>query len=106
MLNIQHENNIWFLNGDLNMFTSPELWHNRKAIFNTADKQIIINLSKIKRTDSAGLATLVALFKIARDKNKDILFQGASTQLFEIAQVGGVVDILPFEKESHATQTH
>ncbi len=98
MLHIHQDNNVWLLQGDLNKSTSPELWEVRKAIFSTTEDPIILDLSKITRTDSAGLATLVALFKIARNQHRDIFFRGASDQLFEIAKVGGVMNILPFEK--------
>ncbi len=90
----------WTLNGDelvlsgfLDKRSGIELWNNRQQLLKSA---INIQLSALERTDSAGLATLIALYKEAKQKNIPMKIQGAPQQLLDIAEVSGVKDILPF----------
>ncbi len=90
----------WALNGDelilsgiLDKYSGVELWNNRQKFIKSA---INIQLSDLEKTDSAGLATLIALYKEAKQKNIPMKIQGAPQQLLDIAEVSGVKDILPF----------
>jgi anti-anti-sigma factor len=101
MFNWQLNKGELVLNGILDKKSGVELWNNRHKFLETTNDAIndsvIIRLSQLEQTDSAGLATLIALFKEARHKNILMKILGAPQQLLDIAKISGIESILPFE---------
>jgi len=92
------------LSGCLDKNSCMKLWNDREGIF--GDKKpspkrsyIIFDLSKINRIDTAGLATLISLYRLAREAQLDLSFKNASKQFNDLSKVSGVREILPLISE-------
>lgn len=84
---------IWQLSGELSLKTVTavlnEITLNCQHSFPKT-----INLEQVSRTDSAGLALLVEIMRLANQKQQVIHFSNPPSQLQRIAQAVGLTDIL------------
>ena len=86
----------YILKGQLSFKTVPELWKINKELLFSDEAQILdINLSQIERSDSSGLALLVEWYREAEQDGKKITFFNLPVQMFEIARISGLNEILP-----------
>ena len=83
----------WMLSGELDFDTVPSLLARRDAEF-TSDADISVDLSKVTRVDSAGLALMVEWLREAERVGLAITFENVPEQLQSIARVCGLCDIL------------
>ncbi len=95
MLSLDFKKDTLSLTGSLDKRTSMQLWLKRSSFITANTKLLNINLSEISRIDTAGLATLIALFREANTLQIPISFLGATEQLCDLAKVSGVYKILP-----------
>lgn len=63
--------------------------------FFTGEGDLLFNLSKVNKTDSAGLALLVEWLALAKKSKQALSFQDIPKQMLDIARVSGLDDILP-----------
>jgi len=63
--------------------------------FFTGEGDLLFNLSKVNKTDSAGLALLVEWLALAKKSKQALYFQDIPKQMLDIARVSGLDDILP-----------
>jgi phospholipid transport system transporter-binding protein len=82
------------LNGCLSFKTVNRLLRDSSGLFKSPDP-VMVDLSGVERTDSAGLALLVEWMKMARRINKELKFYNMPEQMLEIARTCGLVDVLP-----------
>lgn len=80
--------------GALTFETVLSVWKKKEWLLAT-DLQIMFDLKEVKKTDSAGLALLIALFREASFSGKRLYFVNIPKQLIDIASVSGVESILP-----------
>lgn len=85
---------LFAFKGTLTFETVMELWKTKEQFF-SSDLPIAFDLKDVKRTDSAGLALLMALFREATARHKRLCFVNIPKQLIDIASVSGVESILP-----------
>lgn len=86
----------YLLKGQLNLKTVPELWEtNKTPLFADKTNTIEIELSQLERSDSSGLALLVEWYREAEQGGKKITFFNLPTQMYEIARISGLNEILP-----------
>ncbi len=86
----------YILIGQLNFKTVPELWkENKNSLFNDDTDTIEIDLSQSERSDSSGLALLVEWYREAEQEGKKITFLNLPAQMYEIARISGLNEILP-----------
>jgi len=97
MLSIELQDDKWKLVGDLNKDSSHLLWQKRKELFASSQNEITMDVSMIARTDSAGIATLIALIKESSVQNTKLKIIGATPQFHDIARVGSVEQFIHFE---------
>lgn len=84
------------LKGQLNFVSVPLLWsQNRTDLFDDSSTSIEIDLSRLDRSDSSGLALLVEWYRSAEQRNKTISFVNLPAQMLDIARVSGLDEILP-----------
>jgi phospholipid transport system transporter-binding protein len=71
--------------------------------FLTSHKQIMIDLSHVGSTDSAGLALMIEWIKISRQHKTQLQFQNIPQQLKQLAQLSGLdeTSVLPFHSHPH-----
>lgn len=86
---------LFHLKGDVGFANARRLWkqgHTQLA----GHKELEIDLSEVKRTDSAGVALLVAWAREAREHGNVVCFANIPEQIRAIADACGVKAILPF----------
>jgi len=85
------------LTGTLDKQTSMQLWEQRKQFISKEINILNLDLSALTRLDSAGLATIIALFRELKRHQIGFKIQAESQQVRDLAKVSGVLDLLPFK---------
>ena len=90
----------YLLKGQLNFQSVPELWHkNKTSLFDDDCNKLSIDLSQLQRSDSSGLAILVEWYREAEQCGKAITFFNLPKQMYDIARLSGLHEILPLAKK-------
>lgn len=82
---------LWQLSGELSFQTVTALLN---EITKNCHFPSTITLEQVSRADSAGLALLVEILRLAHQKQQTIRFSNPPSQLQQIAQAVGLIDIL------------
>lgn len=101
--NLLLENSRANVSGVLNVKTITALRAKGEKLLATKDV-LEFDFSAVSRSDSAGLALLIALFRAAQQKKKTITFTHLPKQLYDIAKVSGLEKILPIINEIQETK--
>ncbi len=86
------------LEGELTFETVPDLLECEGQLFGKGDETVRIDLSRIRRSDSAGLALLVAWTRAARRHGCRLRFVAVPAQLLAMARVSGLAPLLGLEE--------
>jgi len=90
----------YILKGQLNFDSVPELWNeNKSLLFDDESNTLEINLSQLERSDSSGLAILVEWYREAEQRNKKITFLNMPAQMYDMARISGLDEILPLTQK-------
>lgn len=90
------------LAGDLSFATVPQVYLETDTLFGSPEAALVLDLSRVERTDSAGLALLVEWLRQARRLHKNLHFRAIPEQLLAIATASGVEAVLPLSNhEAH-----
>ncbi len=92
------------LAGDLSFATVPQVYLEGDTLFGSSEATLVLDLSRVERTDSAGLALLVEWLRQARRQSKDLRFQAIPQQLLAIAKASGVEAVLPLSDREAPSQ--
>ena len=87
------------LSGELNMQTVPEVASRMAELVSQAHKKLLLDFSAISRSDSAGVALLVDVLQQARKANLEVAFCNLPAQMRAIADISGLLDILPIHSQ-------
>ncbi len=85
--------------GELTFNTVPEVAVKGLALFKGAGKDLRIDLREVSRTDSAGLALLIAWLRYAKKENKNLRFLNIPAQMLALAQISSLDQILPLSEK-------
>ena len=85
----------FIIEGDLTFASIDKKTLNLCPITHTTSKKIIIDLSAVSSTDSAGLALMIEWLKQSRQRHIQLHFKNIPQQLQHLAQLSG------FDKTSH-----
>jgi len=85
----------YVLSGELTMQNVAKMSQDTAALLNAMSGEVSIDLSKIDRADSAGLALLIDWLRIARRRNFSLHFEQLPEQLMQIASVCELDSVLP-----------
>ena len=97
MSTVRFENNndnVYRIIGELNMATVPQLQQDMSGLFKTANDSLVIDLTEVSRSDSAGLALLLEWLAQAKHYNTSITFQNLPEQMQAIIKVSGLEDLI------------
>jgi len=83
------------LSGELTMQNVSQVSEDTKPLMTAMSGEVTINLSKIARADSAGLALLIDWLRIARQREVTLRFEQLPEQLLQIARVCELHSVLP-----------
>ena len=84
----------FLLAGELSFATAAQALARGSELFGKAP-QLVLDLSSVTHTDSAGLALLVEWLRMARHRKQTITFRNIPEQMMAIARVSSLEDILP-----------
>ena len=93
----RREDGCFILSGTLSFKTVPVIWKHGLDLFNEAPS-LLLDLSAIKRSDSAGVALLIEWMRFARSHNKPISYINMPTQMLAIVRASGLDAILPLAR--------
>jgi len=86
----------YILKGQLSFKSVPGLWSENRAVLFDDDTVVVkVDLSQIERSDSSGVALLVEWYREAEVQKKKITFFNLPSQMYDIARISGLHDILP-----------
>ena len=70
----------------------------RELIRNASDAELKLDCSGVERSNSVGLALLLAYLRDAKQAGKSLRFLNLPQELLQIAHVSGVSEFLPIER--------
>jgi len=97
-LKIQDDGQFAFI-GELSFTNVDTLSEEIGQVVLQAETDYIINLQQVSRVDSAGLALLIHLLRLAKQQGKSIQFLNAPKQLLALAKFNGIDTLLAIEGE-------
>ena len=87
--------NVLFVQGDLDVYSVGETIRQGSKLIKSNESFNVIDLGQVQRFDSAGLAFVVELMKVAKQEKKKLDFINIPTRLRAVADVYGLSKILP-----------
>lgn len=93
----RREDGCFILSGTLSFKTVPVVWRQGLDVFNEAPS-LLLDLSSIKRSDSAGVALLIEWMRFARRHNKPISYINMPQQMLAIVRASSLDTILPLSR--------
>jgi len=93
----RREDGCFILAGTLSFKTVPVIWRQGLDLFSTAPS-LLLDLSEVKRSDSAGVALLVEWMRFARSHNKPISYINMPSQMLAIVRASSLDAILPLAR--------
>jgi len=88
-----NEHDQYELEGELSFASVPDICDRIVEVIK-GRSELIVNLAKVSRSDSAGVAMLLDWVHIAREQDVDIHFLNMPEQMMAIARVSGLDEIL------------
>lgn len=86
------------IHGDLSFDSVPGVWAELQALFSQyAD--LDLELARVERSDSAGLALLVECQRLAGETGRNVRFFNIPDQMLAIARVSGLDEVLPLQHD-------
>ena len=92
---VSEGNQQFALQGSLDFSNATDLFMQGKQLL-AQYGQIVMNLKNVVRSDSAGLALLLAWLRFAKENNKQLHFIHAPDQMRHYAEISGLKTILNF----------
>ena len=86
-------NNTFVLSGTLTFESVPHVWKQSAAMFEKIP-EVTLDMGNVSRSDSAGLALIVAWLRNARRQSATIRFRNVPEQLLAIAKTSRLEHLL------------
>ncbi len=91
----QGPDNRLSVQGDLDVYSVAEAIRQGSKLIESNDSFEVIDMGDVKKIDSAGLAFIIELMKLAKKNNKNIQFKNIPARMHAVAEVYGLSQILP-----------
>lgn len=95
------------IEGEVDVYTAPQLKQDIVQIAESGVKHLIINLSKVEYLDSTGLGVLIGGLKRLRESEGNLVLVGPGMRILRIFEITGldkIFDIYPSEGEAAAKE--
>lgn len=93
------------LNGEIDVYTAPDLRKNLSESVEAGPSNLIINLEEVHYIDSSGLSVLLEMHKRMRAKHGEMSIICTHSQILKLFNITGLVKILKlFRSEAEALQ--
>jgi anti-sigma B factor antagonist len=99
--------NILEIEGEIDVYTSPQLKQDIVQLAERGMKHLIIDLSKVDYLDSTGLGVLIGGLKRLREAEGNLVLVSPSMRILRIFEITGldkIFDIYPDEEEAAAKE--
>lgn len=91
------------IEGEVDVYTAPQLKQDIAQIAESGVKHLIINLSKVEYLDSTGLGVLIGGLKRMRENQGDLVLVGPGMRILRIFEITGLDKIFDiYETETDA----
>ncbi|OGT53346.1 MAG: hypothetical protein A3E84_01915 [Gammaproteobacteria bacterium RIFCSPHIGHO2_12_FULL_42_13] len=90
---IAKQDSTFIVSGDLNFSTVTQVWRDSLPLLSPQQK-LLFDFSQVKSANSAGLALIIEWLKYAKREAKVVQLQHFPQQLWSIAGVSGVDQLL------------
>ena len=95
----QKNHGEYAIEGELNMQTVPAVSKQLPEFINQVEgKDFTLDLASVSRSDSAGVALMVELMQLTTAANISLHLSNLPQQMKDIADVSGLLDILPISQ--------
>ena len=84
------------LTGELTFATVPQALDSAGAKLAEGSDAITVDLSAVTRADSAGVALLLELTRLALERKRELSFKGAPEQVRQLAGFFGLAEVIKF----------
>ncbi|WP_263142282.1 STAS domain-containing protein [Pseudomonas sp. RIT-PI-AD] len=86
------------LRGVLDYRSGPQLREDgRELIRASAEQALVLDCSGVEKSSSVGLSLLLAFMRDANRAGKTLSIRGLPAEMHDIAQVSGLVELLPLQ---------
>lgn len=95
------------IEGEIDVYTSPQLKQDIVKLAEQGTKHLIINLSKVEYLDSTGLGVLIGGLKRFREKEGNLVLVGPGMRILRIFEITGldkIFDIYATEADAAAKE--
>lgn len=82
------------LDGQLTRNTVPTIWANRRTWLAGGQDALTVDLERVEKVDSAGVAMLLQVKRALRSRQRDLLIVNANQQFEAMLKVSGVDALL------------
>lgn len=92
------DDGIHRVSGDLDLRTVPELLRQSAGLFQ-GRTQIVVDMSAVRRADSAGVALMVEWLRQARQSQAGLVYRNVPAQMLAIVKISDLEGCLPIEED-------
>lgn len=86
--------------GEIDMFTSPNLRDTLLPYFNTKITGIVVDLSQVSFMDSSGIATLVEGLQWSKKENREFILAGLGETVFNALSLTKLDNVFTIEPDT------
>jgi phospholipid transport system transporter-binding protein len=86
--------NTWKIDGTLCIQTVAEMEIKGRQMIDAAPQELNVDLSGVSKSDSTGVALLIAWLRYARQNQKRIIFQNLPEKMMDNVRVSGLEAVL------------
>jgi phospholipid transport system transporter-binding protein len=80
------------LSGELTFDTVPAVWRELAGWLNGGSGDVALDLAKVTHADSAGLALLIELQRVAKRRQRKLRLLGVPEQLADLIRINDLTD--------------
>lgn len=96
------EENVVYLNGELDLSVAPQLRSALESIVNQVDKPLILNLKGLKYIDSTGIGIIISVLKIRNELNAPFKVREIPATIKRLFDLTGISGFLNADNENQA----
>ncbi|HCY83644.1 MAG TPA: anti-anti-sigma factor [Desulfobacteraceae bacterium] len=103
-INTKEENGIAlvFVQGEIDMFTSPNLRDTLLPFFKPSTPGVVVDLSQVSFMDSSGIATLVEGLQWSKKENRKFVLTGLGETVFNALSLTKLDKVFTIEPDADA----
>lgn len=85
---------IVFIKGDVDLYSSPDLWNVLSELLQSGKNKIILDLSQVKYMDSSGVGVLINLVQSIKKIEGQLLVSGLHGMPLQVLKMSNIISLL------------